>query len=117
MIDARLAAARLTAVLRAAMTHGNKIRPLAIAPGHRRIPDFSPSFQAVYSSDRRLPSTTVRGEEASDGFRRGERVGGGPDDRLGLSRLERRWRSIVGDDWPQPRMTLADVAIGSVSNR
>jgi hypothetical protein len=117
MIDARLAAARLTAVLRAAMTHGNKIRPLAIAPGHRRIPDFSPSFQAVYSSDRRLPSTTVRGEEASDGFRRGERVGGGPDDRLGLGRLERRWRSIVGDDWPQPRMTLADVAIGSVSNR
>jgi hypothetical protein len=48
MIDAGLAAARLTAVLRAAMTHGNKIRPSAIAPGHRQIPDFSLSFQAVY---------------------------------------------------------------------
>ena len=83
MIDARLAAARLTAVLRTAMTHGNKIRPLAIAPGHRRIPDFSPSFQAVYSSDRRLPSTTVRGDEASDGFRRGERVVVGPMIALG----------------------------------
>jgi hypothetical protein len=66
MIDAGLAAARLTAVLRAAMTHGNKIRPSAIAPGHRQIPDFSLSFQAVYSSDRLLPSTTVHGEETSD---------------------------------------------------
>ena len=74
MIDASLAAARLTAVLRAAMTHGNKIRPLAIAPGHRRIPDFSLSFQAVYASTRGLPSTTVHGEGASDGFRRGEPV-------------------------------------------
>jgi len=83
MIDAGMAAARLTAVLRTAMTHGNKIRPSAIAPGHRRIPDFSPSFQAVYSSDRRLPSTTVRGEEASDGFRRGERVVVGPMIALG----------------------------------
>ena len=63
MIDARLAAARLTAVLRAAMTHGNKIRPSAIAPGHRRIPDFSLSFQAVYPSTRGLPSTTARGED------------------------------------------------------
>jgi hypothetical protein len=63
MIDAGLAAARLTAVLRAAMRHGNKIRPSAIAPGHRGIPDFSLSFQAVYSFDRRLPSTTVCGED------------------------------------------------------
>jgi hypothetical protein len=69
MIDARLAAARLTAVLRAAMTHGNKIRPLAIAPGHRRIPDFSPSFQAVYSSDRRYrqrPCAAKKPPMASD---------------------------------------------------
>jgi hypothetical protein len=53
MIDAGLAAARLTAVLRAAMRHGNKIRPSEIAPGHRQIPDFSPSFRAVYGSDQR----------------------------------------------------------------
>jgi hypothetical protein len=117
MIDARPAAARLTAVLRAAMTHGNKIRPLAIAPGHRRIPDFSLSFQAVYSSDQ--------GSAVNDRARRRSlrwlptrrTRGGGPDDRLGLSRLERRWRSIVGEDWPQLRMSLADVAIGSVTNR
>jgi hypothetical protein len=74
MIDAGPAAARLTAVLRAAMRHGNKVRPSAIAPGHRRIPDFSLSFRAVYASTRGLPSTTVRGEELCDGFRRGERV-------------------------------------------
>jgi hypothetical protein len=73
MIDAGLAAARLTAVLRAAMTHGNKIRPSAIAPGHRRIPDFSLSFQAVYASTRGLPSTTVRGEKLCDGRRRRDR--------------------------------------------
>jgi hypothetical protein len=74
MIDAGLAAGRLTAVLRAAMTHGNKIRPAAIVPGHRQIPDFSLRFQAVYASTRGLPSTTVHGEEATDCFRRGERV-------------------------------------------
>jgi hypothetical protein len=68
MIDAGVAAARLTAVLRAAMRHGNKIRPCTIAPGHRRIPDFSLSFQAVYASTRGPPSTTVRGEEAPDSF-------------------------------------------------
>jgi DNA-binding MarR family transcriptional regulator len=37
--------------------------------------------------------------------------------RATLTRLERRWRSIVGKDWPQLRMSLADVAIGGVSNR
>ena len=83
MIDADVAASRQTAVFRAAMRHGNKIRPSAIVPGHRRIRDFSRSFRAVYRPDRRLPLTTVRGEEPSDGFRRGERVRGGPDDRLG----------------------------------
>jgi hypothetical protein len=81
------------------------------------FPISAPVSKLFTVPTRGLPSTTVRGEEASDGFRRGERVGGGPDDRLGLSRLERRWRSIVGDDWPQLRMSLADVAIGSVSNR
>lgn len=28
-----------------------------------------------------------------------------------LARLERRWRSAVGEDWPQVRMRLADIAI------
>lgn len=30
-----------------------------------------------------------------------------------LTRLERRWRSIVGDDWPQLRASLANIAIGA----
>jgi DNA-binding MarR family transcriptional regulator len=28
-----------------------------------------------------------------------------------LTRVERRWRSIVGEDWPQLRVNLADIAI------
>jgi DNA-binding MarR family transcriptional regulator len=28
-----------------------------------------------------------------------------------LTRVERRWRSIVGEDWPQLRASLADIAI------
>ncbi len=30
-----------------------------------------------------------------------------------LTRLERRWRSVVGEDWPQLRASLADIAIGT----
>jgi DNA-binding MarR family transcriptional regulator len=30
-----------------------------------------------------------------------------------LTRMERRWRSIVGEDWPQLRASLADIAIGA----
>jgi DNA-binding MarR family transcriptional regulator len=37
--------------------------------------------------------------------------------RATLTRVERRWRSIVGEDWPQLRMNLADVAIDSVTNQ
>jgi DNA-binding MarR family transcriptional regulator len=37
--------------------------------------------------------------------------------RATLTRVERRWRSIVGEDWPQLRLSLADVAIDSVANR
>jgi hypothetical protein len=50
MINAVAAATRQTAVFGAAMRHGNKIRPRAIAPGHRRIRDFSRSLHAVYGS-------------------------------------------------------------------
>jgi hypothetical protein len=37
--------------------------------------------------------------------------------RATLTRVERRWRSIVGEDWPQLRLSLADIAIDSVANR
>lgn len=33
--------------------------------------------------------------------------------RVMLTRLERRWRSIVGEDWPQLRVSLADIAIAA----
>jgi DNA-binding MarR family transcriptional regulator len=33
--------------------------------------------------------------------------------RATLTRIERRWRSIVGDGWPELRMSLADVAINT----
>ena len=50
-IDAGVAATRQTAVLLAAMRHGNKTRPSGIGPSHRRIRDFSCSFRAVYGPD------------------------------------------------------------------
>jgi DNA-binding MarR family transcriptional regulator len=31
--------------------------------------------------------------------------------RAALTRVEQRWRSIVGEDWPQLRASLADIAI------
>jgi DNA-binding MarR family transcriptional regulator len=34
--------------------------------------------------------------------------------RAALTRLERRWRSIVGEDWPQLRASLADIAFHSL---
>jgi DNA-binding MarR family transcriptional regulator len=33
--------------------------------------------------------------------------------RVTLTRLERHWRSIVGEDWPQLRTNLADITIGA----
>jgi DNA-binding MarR family transcriptional regulator len=33
--------------------------------------------------------------------------------RTTLTRIERRWRSTVGEDWPQLRANLADMAIGA----
>jgi DNA-binding MarR family transcriptional regulator len=33
--------------------------------------------------------------------------------RATLTRAERRWRSIVGDDWPQLRVNLADITTGA----
>jgi DNA-binding MarR family transcriptional regulator len=33
--------------------------------------------------------------------------------RATLTRTERRWRSIVGEDWPQLRVNLADITVGA----
>jgi len=44
MIDAGLAAARLTAVLRAAMRHGNKISPLSDCARSSSDSRFQPQF-------------------------------------------------------------------------
>jgi hypothetical protein len=54
------------------MRHGNKVRPCAIVPGHRRIRDFSRSFPAVYvpTAAGLLALASVRGEELPDGVRR-----------------------------------------------
>jgi hypothetical protein len=75
-IDAGVAPVRQTALLLAAMRHRNKARRPAIAPSHRRICDFSCSFRVVYGPDGGLPVGDRRGDELSDGFRRGERVRG-----------------------------------------
>jgi hypothetical protein len=59
---------------------------ISIVPGHNQIRDFSRSFPAVYGPDSgrlSLALASVRGQELPDGFRRGERMGGGPDNRLG----------------------------------
>jgi hypothetical protein len=79
------------------MRHRNKAHRPAIAPGHRRICDFSSSYRVVYGPDGGLPSATDATELT----------------KAALTRVEQRWRSIVGDDWPRLQESFADIAIGA----
>jgi hypothetical protein len=67
MIAADVAKARQTAVLQAAMRHGNKIalrQNMSAVAGHRRFHDFNHSFRAVYCVSCWWPLTGVVGKNS-----------------------------------------------------